>query len=346
MRLLIIGGTGNISTAVTRTLQTQGHELTLFNNDAARPDWLRPEVKVLSGDRKNYAAFEQQFAGLGPWDCVVDMIAFEPEDAECDVRVFRGRTKQFIFCSTVDVYDKTPNRYPVTEESGVVGARPSFAYGWKKVKCEQTMWAAHQRGDFALTVLRPTFTYNETWSPGIHSFGGQSYHLDRLLKGKPFILHGDGTSIWVATYRDDTASAFVGAVGNPKAFGQAYNVAGEEWMTHNHIWRTLARLLDAPDPDFVYIPTDLLGKFAPKEAEWCVENFRHNNIFDNAKAKRDLGFRYTVKFEDGARRCLDWLRANNRIEDCAKYPFYDRIVETWRRHEAAVVHEMQTGSGT
>ena len=118
MRILILGGTGNISTAITRVLQTQGHDLTLFNNDATRPDWLRLEVKVLSGDRKNYAAFEQQFAGLGPWDCVVDMIAFEPEDAECDVRVFRGRTKQFIFCSTVDVYDKTPRRYPVTELVG------------------------------------------------------------------------------------------------------------------------------------------------------------------------------------------------------------------------------------
>jgi hypothetical protein len=90
----------------------------------------------------------------------------------------------------------------------------------------------------------------------------------------------------------------------------------------------------------VYIPTDLLGRLAPKEAEWCVENFRHNNIFENAKAKRDLGYRYTVKFEDGARKCLDWLRANNQIEDSAKYPFYDRIVDAWRRHAAAMVNEL------
>jgi len=203
------------------------------------------------------------------------------------------------------------------------------------------MWAAHRRGDFALTVLRPTFTYNETWSPGIHTFGGQTYHLDRLLKGKPILLHGDGTSIWVATYRDDTASAFVGAVGNAQAFGQACNVSGDEWMTHNHIWRTIARVLDAPEPDFVYVPTELLGKLAPKQAEWCVENFRYNNIFDNSKARRDLGFRYTVKFEDGARRCIEWLRANHQIEDSAKHPFYDRIVEAWRRMEGALAEEFK-----
>jgi nucleoside-diphosphate-sugar epimerase len=336
----MVGGTGNISTAITRVLQTQGHDLTLFKKQSARPDWLRPEVKVLSGDRKDYAGFERQLAGLGPWDCVIDMIAFEPEDAECDVRAFRGRTRQLLFCSTVDVYDKAPSGYPVSEENAVVRAKPSFPYAWKKVCCEQTLWAAHQRGDFALTVLRPAFTYNETWSPGIHTFGGQTYHLDRLIKGKPIILHGDGTSIWVATHRDDTATAFVGAVGNERAFGQAYNVTGDEWMTHTHIWRTLARLLGVPEPDFVYIPTDLLGKLAPKEAEWCVENFRYNNIFDNANAKRDLGFRYTVSFEEGARGCIEWLRKNNRIEDSAKYPFYDRLVETWRRHTTAMGSEI------
>lgn len=341
MKLLLIGGTGNISSAITRALQTQGHDLTLFKKSPARPEWLQPEVRVLSGDRRDYTAFERHLRGLGPWDCVLDMIAFEPEDAQCDVRVFAGRTRQLVFCSTVDVYEKAPSRYPVTEATGVVAAKTSFPYAWKKVQCEQTMRAAHYQGAFALTIIRPTFTYNETSSPGIHSFGGQTYHLDRVLKGKPFILHGDGNSVWVATHRDDTAGAFLGAIGNTKAFGQDYNVSGEEWMTHNHIWRTLARLLGGPEPDFVYIPSELLGRLASKEAEWCVENFQYNNLFDSSKARRDLGYRYTVRFEDGARKCVDWLRSNHRIEDSARYPFYDRIVDTWRRHRAAMIQEMQ-----
>lgn len=340
MKLLVIGGTGNISTAITRGLQTQGHDLTLFRRQPDRPAWLRPNVKVLTGDRRDHAAFERQLAGLGPWDCVIDMIAFEPADAESDIRVFGGRTRQFIFCSTVDVYDKTPSRYPVEDDHARLAARPSFAYGWKKAECEARLWAAHARGDFALTVLRPTFTYNETWSPGIHAFGGQTYHLDRLIKGKPIILHGDGSSIWVATHRDDTAGAFLGAIGNERAFGQAYQVTGDEWMTHRHIWRTLARLLAAPEPDFVCIPTDVLGRLAPHEAEWCVENFQYNNIFDNSRAKRELGFRYTITFEEGASRCLDWLRANGRIEDSAAHPFYDRVVDVWRRHTAAMTQEI------
>jgi len=329
MKILIIGGTGNISTPITRMLQGKGHDITLFNYDQIRPEWLLPEVRVISGNRKDLHLFESQIFIDGNYDCVIDMICFEPEDAVIDAVLFKGHTKQFIFCSTVDVYPKTPDRYPVNEDLEI-GALPSFQYAWKKVECEKTLWQAHRRGDFQLTVLRPAATYNESWSPGVHSFGGQTYHLDRIRKGKPIIMHGDGTSIWVAAYRDDTASAFVGAAGNETAFGQAYNVTGDELMTHNRIWKTIARVMNAPEPDFVYIPSLLLANLAPVEALWCRENFMHNNIFDNSKAKRDLGFKYTVSYEEGVKKCIEFLTRHNLIENCDNYPFYDQIIQKWR----------------
>ena len=341
MKVLIIGGTGNISTPLSKMLLEQGHELTLFKRDATTPDWLS-RAGIITGDRSRREEFRQKLGGLGSFDCVIDMICYEPEDAFCDIELFRGRAGQFIFCSTVDVYAKTPASYPVTERNGVVEALPSFPYAYKKVLCERALWEAHQHGDFPVTIIRPTFTYNETWSPGIHSFGGQRYHLDRIRRGKPIILHGDGTSVWVATYRDDVARAFVGAVGNRKALGEDYNLSGDEWMTHNHIWRTIARVMGAPEPDFLYIPTEILARLAPKQAEWCRENFRHNNLFDSAKAKSHLGFRYTVRFEEGVRKCLDYLTRNNLIEDCEKYPFYDRIVEAWRKHMGELAEEFRT----
>jgi nucleoside-diphosphate-sugar epimerase len=336
MKVLIIGGTGNIGTSITRGLAQNGVDLTLFKRSETLPEGVTG-VEIIAGDRTKQADFRSKLAGKGPFDCVIDMVCYEPEDAAIDVEIFRGRTEQFIFCSTVDVCKKTPPSYPVTEAGAEISALPSFPYAFKKVECERTLWEANGRGDFALTVLRPGFTYNESWSPGIHSFGGQTYHLDRLRKGKPIIMHGDGTSIWTATHRDDVAAAFIAAVRNHAAYGQAYTVSGDEMMTHNHIWRTIARLMGAPEPDFVYIPTDLLGRLAPKEAEWCVENFRHDNIFDNSKAKRELGFRYTVPFEEGARRCIEYLTTKGSIESCDHHPFYDRVVETWRKHSAAMV---------
>jgi nucleoside-diphosphate-sugar epimerase len=332
MRLLIIGGTGNISTPLTKELQRQGHNITLYNHDSSRPEWLLPDVNVISGERKDLPLFEKQIFARGDYDCVIDMICFEPDDALKDVALFKNRTKQFIFCSTVDVYPKTASEYPIDEELEI-GALPGFEYAWKKVECEKTLWKAHRQGDFELTVLRPAATYNESWSPGVHSFGGQTYHLDRIRRGKPIIMHGDGTSIWVASYRDDTAGAFVGAAGNKAAFGQAYNVTGDELMTHNQMWRTIASVMEAPEPDFVYIPSLLLAKLAPVEALWCRENFMHNNIFDNSKAKRDLGFRYTVTYEEGVKKCIKYLDSHSLIENSDNYPFYDRIVSEWRTTE-------------
>lgn len=328
MRLLIIGGTGNISTAITREMQGKGHDITLFNHDSSLPEWLLPEVKVISGERKDLPLFKKQIFEVGDYDCVIDMICFEPEDAVKDVALFRKRTKQFIFCSTVDVYPKTASKYPINEDLEI-GALPGFEYAWKKVECEKTLWKAHRHGDFELTVIRPAATYNESWSPGVHSFGGQTYHLDRIRRGKPIIMHGDGTSMWVAAYRDDTAVAFVGAAGNKSAFGHAYNVTGDELMTHNQMWRTIARVMEAPEPDFVYIPSLLLAKLAPVEALWCRENFMHNNIFDNSKAKRDLGFRYTVSYVEGVKKCINYLTSHNMIENCDNYPFYDHIIQKW-----------------
>jgi nucleoside-diphosphate-sugar epimerase len=332
MQIFIIGGTGNISTPITKMLQGKGHRITLFNNDQMRPEWLHPATKVITGNRKDLSSYKERIFKNGNFDCVIDMICFEPIDAAIDIEIFKGHTEHFIFCSTVDVYPKTPVCYPLNETIKI-GALPSFQYAWKKVECEKKLWEAHRKGDFNLTVLRPAATYNETWSPGVHSFGGQSYHLDRIRKGKPIIMHGDGNSIWVASYCTDTASAFIGAIGNKNTFGMAYNVTGDEWMTHNQMWRTIASVMRAPEPDFVYIPSLLLSKLAPVEAEWCRENFMHNNIFDNSSAKRDLGFKYTISYERGVQKCLAYLDSHNLIENCDNYPFYDKIVSGWRISE-------------
>ena len=149
MKLLIIGGTGNISTPITRMMQGKGHDITLFNYDKQRPEWLLPEVRVISGNRKDLPDYEKTIFSDGNYDCVIDMICFEPDDAEKDVKLFSGRTEQFIFCSTVDVYPETSLHYPVTEEVEI-DALPSFQYAYKKVMCEKILWTAAGQGTFIL----------------------------------------------------------------------------------------------------------------------------------------------------------------------------------------------------
>jgi nucleoside-diphosphate-sugar epimerase len=337
MKILIIGGTGLISTAITRRLLEQGADVTLYNRGQRESEFSK-RIKSILGDRKQTAAFEMQMAEAGPFDCVIDMICYRPEEAESAIRAFSGRVGQFIFCSTVDVYTKPAARYPVTEDAERQPAR-SFAYAFYKAACERILERSHERGDFPVTILRPAHTYGE---PGhiIHTLGFGTDFLDRVRRGKPIIVHGDGMSIWVSCHRDDVARAFVAAVGNTSAFGKAYHVAGEEWLTWNAYHRGVAEVLGAPPPRLVHIPTELLYKVAPRQAEWCMMNFQFNNIFDNAAARTDLGFQYTIPWVEGVRRTVEWLQARNQIDDSDAYAFYDRIIAAWERLGADMARDL------
>lgn len=327
MKILIIGGTGNISRWFVPRL-IEKHDVTLFNRGTSKVSFAG-KYKTLIGDRTNYAAFEKQMQEAGIFDCVIDMVGFEPDDAMSAVRAFRGRTAQYIFCSTVDVFNKKPFSYPTTEQSEIK-ASETFPYAYKKVKMEDIFQEAYTKGDFPLTIIRPAATYSEGWSPLVTCFGGGSYHLDRLMKGKPVILHGDGSAIWVASHSEDVGKAFLAAIGNKKTIGKAYNVTGDELMTWHAMHLLVAKALGAPEPSFEYIPTNIISKLAPKESEWCVENFQFNNIFDNTFAKQELDFQYTIFYEEGTRRCIQYLQENNLIEDSSRYPFYDDVLARWK----------------
>ena len=328
MRTLIIGGTGVISTAITRELLAQGDDVTLYNRgltEAAVPEG----YTVLRGDRTDSQTFEAQIADEAPFDCVIDMVCFHPSEAESAIRAFSGRTEQYIFCSTIDVYTKPATRYPIREDAERK-PRPSFPYAFDKAECEELFLAAHGRGDLAVTLIRPAHTYG----PGgrlIHSLGRETYYFDRIRKGKPIIVHGDGSSLWAACHRDDVARGFVGATGNSIALGKAYHVTSEGWMTWDMYHQGVAEAIGAPEPRLVHIPTDVLGRIAPKRAMWCVENFSFNNIFDNTAARTDLGFRYTIPWAEGVESVVAWLEERGLVESSDDYPYYDRIIEAWER---------------
>jgi nucleoside-diphosphate-sugar epimerase len=337
MKILIIGGTGNISTAITRALVERGDDVTLYNRGKSKVQ-IPDGYKTILGDRTDYAVFEAQMAEAGRFDCVIDMICYKPEEAESIVRAFRGRIGQLIFCSTVDVYTKPAKLYPITAEAERQPS-PVFPYAFNKGLCENILREAHQRGDFPLTIIRPAQTYNDSSTP-IPLLGPGTSLLNRIRKGKPVIVHGNGTSLWVASHRDDVGPAFVGAIGNSETFGKGYDVTGDEWMTWEAYYETAARVMDAPPITFVHIPTDLLGKIAPKSAEWCVVNFHYNNIFDNTPAKTDLGFQYTITWEEGVRRMVAWHDERGAIDGSPEYPFYDQIVAAWQRLGEAIVKEL------
>ncbi len=326
MRILIIGGTGLISTAVSQQILEAGHDLTLYNRGKTISR-LPEGYHLIQGDRDDFKTFEQQMAAAGPFDCVIDMICFRPEQAESDIRAFKGRIGQLIFCSTVDVYTKPPETFPVVETQE---RRALSDYGRDKVKCEDCFMVAHREGHFPVTIIRPAHTYGEGGNI-IHSLGWDTAFLDRLRKGKPIIVHGDGEALWVSCHIDDVARAFLNAVGNEKAFGKAYHVTGEEWQTWNQYHERLAEAIGAPEPAIVHIPADILVRIAPEHAMTTYLNFQYTNIMDNSAAKADLDFKYTIDWKTGAKRAYDWLVEHGRIDDWQSFPLYDRVIECYKQ---------------
>lgn len=332
MRILMIAGAGLIGSAIVRRLLARGHAVAAIDRvGAAR---LPADVEALSVDRRDFAACEALIAASGPWDVVIDMICFRPDEAESAVRAVRGNTGHYIMTSTIDVYRKPASRYPYTEAEGYGGLGE---YARDKVASEQVLWAAYEQGDLPLTVIRPGATYGVGHAP-VHIFGERSY-ADRLRRGKPIVVHGDGSSFWPSCYADDLAGAFEGAVHNEATIGRAYHATGEEWLTWDQHHRTVAEAIGAPPPRLVHIPTDVLARLAPDRTSWIVDNFQFNNIFDNSAAHRDLGFEYRTPLREGAARWYAALEASGGIVDSDLDPFEDRLIELWTRQTEAAVHE-------
>ena len=335
MKILIIGGTGLISTSITRLLWERGvHEVTLFNRGETPPR-IPSGIKTITGDRTNFVTFERQIQEAGPFDCVIDMCCYLPDEAESVVHALSERINHYIFTSTVDVYTKPAAHYPITEGAA---RKPSlaFAYAYHKEQCEEIFHGAHNNSDFLVTIIRPAYTYGE--SRGIlHSLGGRTTYIDRIRKGKPIIVHNDGQSRWSSCHVDDVARAFVNAIGNQQSYGNAYHVTGEEHLTWDQYHQQVAAALGAPPPTLVHRPASLLARAVPKLGAWAELNFQYNNVFDNSAAHRDLHFQYTIPWRQGVQRTVAWLDQNGRIEDCANEPEYDRIIAAWQKHGEQMV---------
>ena len=325
MKILIIGGTGLISTAIAQQLIDRGDHVVLYNRGRT-PVRVAGDHEVITGDRKEFAAFEGQMSG-SQWDGVIDMVCFKPDEAESAIRAFSGRASRYIFTSTVCVYNGVMTKVPATDDEPL---NPLTDYGKNKSRCEELLMEAHKSGKLSVSIIRPSHTYGEGGGV-IHSVGNCTTYIDRIRKGKPVAVHGDGTSLWASCHVEDAARAFVGAIDNPAASGEAYHVTSDEWITWDQYSEIVAKAVGGT-ANIVHIPSDVLADWLPDRGTFTKMEFQYNRIFDNSKAKRDLGFRYSIPFEEGVRRTVAWMEANGKIGNSdVEDEFYDALIERWRR---------------
>jgi nucleoside-diphosphate-sugar epimerase len=303
MKILFIGGTGTISTAISKLLITQGHDLYLLNR-GRRNNVLPAGVIPLVADVND----ETKVAGLIQdlhFDCVADFIAFHPEQLQRDYRLFKGKTKQFIFVSSASVYQKPLSDYRISEATPL--ANPYWQYSRDKIACEDYLVKLYREEGFPITIVRPSHTYDERSVPvGTHGKIGSWQILKRMLKGKPIIIHGDGTSLWTMTHNSDFAKGFVGLIGNIHAFGEAVQITSDETLTWNQIYQSIANALGVP-LNAVHVSSEFLAATGAYDYYGGLLGDKAvSAVFDNTKLKRLVpGFVATKRFDQGIKETID-----------------------------------------
>ena len=311
----MIGGTGTISSSITRQLAQSNNELWLLNR-GSRKNEVPNNVKQIIADIDNEAEVLRQI-GDTQFDAVCEFIGFLPSQVERDIRLFKGRTKQYVYISSASAYNKPAANHVITE--GTTLANPYWEYSRNKIACEALLLKEYREDGFPITIIRPSHTYCERAVPvSVHGLKGSWQVLKRMIEGKPVLVHGDGSSLWTLTWNEDFAQGFIGLLGNPKAIGEAFQIMSDEQLTWNQIYECVAKALNVT-PKLYHVSSDFLAATSPKEWDFTgnlLGDKAVTVVFDCTKLKRAVpGFQATTRFDEGVRRCVAYILAHPELQE-------------------------------
>lgn len=315
MKILFIGGTGTISSAITRQLAAkEGCQLYLINRGTHASE-VPANVTTIVADINDEADVESKLDGM-MFDCVCDFIGFVPEQLERDHRLFSGRTRQFMYISSASAYAKPANNYIITEGTSLVN--PHWEYSRNKIACENMLMKWYREEGFPVTIIRPSHTYCERSIPvGFHGTKGSWQVIKRMIDGKPVIVHGDGESLWTMTSNEDFARGFIGLICNPHAIGEAYQIMSDETLSWNQIYRTIADVLGVEFNPY-YVSSSYLNDIAPScfDVEGNLLGDKAVSVvFDCSKLKCAVpDFTTHISFAEGCRRAIKHILAHPELQ--------------------------------
>jgi nucleoside-diphosphate-sugar epimerase len=306
MNVLFVGGTGIISSACARVALDRGIDLTFLCRGKTARHPVPTGAKVLRGDVRDPRSVGAAL-GQKTFDVVVQWVGFVPAHVEADIEIFRGRVGQYVFISSASAYQTPPARLPITESTPL--SNPYWQYSRDKIACEDRLIQAYRGEGFPATIVRPSHTYDAALLP-VH--GGYAT-VDRMRRGLPVIVHGDGTSLWTLTHHVDFARGFVGLLGREEAIGDAFHITSDEAITWDQIHRLLARAAGVPNPKLVHVPSDLIAAYDPEWGAGLLGDKAHSMVFDNTKIKRlvpEFRAAAPTPYARGAEEQIAWYDAD------------------------------------
>ena len=334
-KALFIGGTGTISAAIVRRLVSElGWQVWLLNR-GNRPDAVPEGAHSIVADINDETAVLNKLGDM-TFDCVCEFIGFTPDQVQRDYRLFKGRTRQYLYTSSASAYHKPAASYIITE--GTTLANPHWEYSRNKIACEEFLMKVYREEGFPVTIVRPSHTYDERSVPlGVHGKKGSWQVIKRMLEGKPVIIQGDGTSLWTMTFNTDFAIGYTGLMGNRHAIGEAFQITGDETLTWNQIYATIADALGVELKAY-HVASDFLAAVGDKygyDFEGSLIGDKSVSVvFDNRKLKRAVpDMRTEVRFDQGVRIALDYVLSHpeRQIPDPEFDAWCDRVIEAQER---------------
>jgi nucleoside-diphosphate-sugar epimerase len=298
VRVLFLGGTGIISSACSWQAVEAGLDLTVVNRGKTSTRPLPPEARVLTADVDDAKAFAE-VAGQD-FDVVVDWLAFTPDQVRARTDALRGRVGQYVFISSASAYQTPPARLPITESTPL--RNPFWQYSRNKIACEDLLTALYRDEGYPVTIVRPSHTYDRTLVP----FDGGWTIVERMRRGQPVVVHGDGSSLWTLTHHRDFARGLVPLLGHPRTLGEAFQITSDDVLTWDQIAQTLASAAGT-SAQIVHVPSDAIAAVHPAWGAGLLGDKTHSAVFDNTKLRRVVpDFVATIPFESGAREIISW----------------------------------------
>lgn len=330
MRALFIGGTGTISSAIVRRLASDSSWEVWLINRGNRKETVPENVHQIICDINDEDAVLKALGGM-TFDCVGEFIGFTVDQVERDYRLFKDKTKQYIYISSASAYNKPSANYVITE--GTTLANPYWEYSRNKIACENFLMEKYRDEGFPVTIVRPSHTYDERSIPlGVHGKNGSWQVIKRMMDGRPVIIHGDGESLWHLTFNEDFAVGYTALMGNRHAIGEAFQITGDEVLTWNQIYQTIADALGVELKAY-HVSSEMLTALGPDyDFEGSLTGDKAVSVvFDNSKIKRlapDL--KTTVPLHNGVRIALKYILDHKecRVEDPEFDKWCDKVIET------------------
>lgn len=322
MRILVLGGTGLISTPLVSALKRDGHDVTLFNRGEtpARHDW---DVPTVHGNRNDFENFATTAKEIAP-EVVIDFLTFDSHTAANAVEIFGPLdTKQYVFCSSAAVYGRL-EQMPATETAPHA---PIGQYAQGKSEAEQVFMGALERNGFPVTILRPAHVYGPgQFLPSI--WGYDACLVSRIRTEKPVIVPGDGFSGIDLVYADDVAHAFAAVVRTPACVGRVYNIGPDEHRDWRRYLEIIGEVVEKP-VNMIPMPTNIVIAGSPPDASILLEQmYQFPMIYDSNLLRDEVpSWSANTPLKTGVAKTIDWLTANNAHMVPGEQPWVDSLID-------------------